>query len=112
MKQTNNPTASKIDSGALSKRMLLGGTIALVLISLLLFTVKNPDPAWPKYWKVRPLVIVPIAGAMGGLFYYLMGRYRNMGGWIKVIAFIVSIIGFVFALWIGTILGLDGTLWN
>lgn len=101
-----------IHGASLTTRMLQGASIAFVLISVFLFTVDNPNPAWPKYWMVRPLMIVPAAGAMGGLLFYLMDYVRAMGGWKKPVAYIISILGYVVALWMGTVVGLDGTLWN
>jgi hypothetical protein len=41
-----------------------------------------------------------------------MDHFRARGGWIKIVANIVSLLGFIIALWMGTVLGLDGTLWN
>jgi hypothetical protein len=61
---------------------------------------------------IRPLIIVPLAGATGGLFYHLMDNLHLQGGWKKVLALILSLIGYIFVLWIGTVLGLDGTWWN
>ncbi|MFY7840032.1 MAG: hypothetical protein ACOVP7_07130 [Lacibacter sp.] len=92
--------------------VLIGAGIALLLIVLLLSSVSNPDPAWPKYWQLRPLIVVPLAGATGGFFYYLMRPMRNKTGWQKIAAFIICLIVYVFGLWIGTVLGLDGTLWD
>lgn len=96
----------------IAKRMVVGAVIALVLISALLITVKNADPAWGKLWFLRPLIVVPLAGAMGGLFYHLMEGLRKRGGWATIIANIISVLIYVFILWIGTVLGLDGTLWD
>jgi H+/Cl- antiporter ClcA len=98
--------------GQLIKRMLIGAIIALVLISLFLYGVNNPKPEWGKFWMLRPLLIVPFAGAMGGLFYHLLEKFRNKGGWWKILAILASVIGYIIILWLGTILGLDGTLWD
>lgn len=99
-------------SNLIAKRMMLGAAIALVLISALLITVKNADPAWGRLWFLRPLIVVPLAGAMGGLFYHLMEGLRKRGGWNTIIANIIGVLVYVFILWVGTILGLDGTLWD
>jgi hypothetical protein len=93
-------------------RMVQGSAIALVLISLFLFGVDEPDPLWPKFWYIRPLVIVPIAGSMGGVFYYFMDHLRCLGGWQKWLAMVLSLIGYLISVWLGSVLGLDGTLWN
>lgn len=112
MTDKSNPTSQPLHSASLTKRMLQGAGIALVLISIFLLGADDADPAWPKLWMLRPLVVVPVAGAMGGLFYYLMDHLRYQGGWKKVLAIIISLIGYIFALWIGTVLGLDGTYWD
>ncbi|MRG45252.1 potassium transporter KefB [Chitinophaga sp. SYP-B3965] len=107
-----NSTTSPIHSASLSKCMLIGGGIALVLITALLLTVNNPSPNWPKYWMIRPLIIVPLAGATGGACYYFLDHLRYQGGWKKVLAYILSFLVYLIGLWMGTILGLDGTLWD
>ena len=92
--------------------MLIGGVLALILIILFLAGADYRDPAWPKFWMVRPLIIVPIAGAMGGAFSYFVEDLRSQGGWKTVLAILLSMIVYVIALWFGSVLGLDGTYWN
>lgn len=107
-----NAAAPTIHPAPLYKRMLQGAAIALVLIILFLASADEADPAWPKFWMIRPLIIVPIAGAMGGAFHFFLDDLRSQGGWRKTLAILLSIVGFLIALWMGTILGLDGTMWN
>jgi len=92
--------------------MLQGAAIALVLIAIFLAGVKNPDPEWGNYWMLKPLIVVPIVGAFGGLFYFFMSPLRQMNGWVKLAGILLSIVGYIIALWMGSILGLNGTLWN
>ncbi|GAB3902252.1 hypothetical protein GCM10028803_28490 [Larkinella knui] len=92
--------------------MLQGAGIAFLLIVVFLLGVKNPNPAWGKFWMIKPLLVVPIAGAAGGVFYYLMDHLRYQGGWKKIAALVLGLLGYLFVLWIGTVLGLNGTLWN
>lgn len=92
--------------------MLVGAGIALVLIIIFLSGVDQPKPEWPRYWMVKPLIVVPLAGAGGGFFYYLMAPFRNKGGWQKIAAIVVCFIVYIIGLWIGSVLGLNGTLWN
>jgi hypothetical protein len=112
MKQQNLFTAQRNSSTSIVKPMLLGAGVGLLLISTFLAGLNNPDPSWPEYWQLRPLIIVPLAGAMGGLFYYFMGGLRSRGGWDKAMAILISAVGFIVALWLGMVLGLDGTLWD
>ncbi|WP_420150491.1 potassium transporter KefB [Spirosoma sp.] len=93
-------------------RALVGASIAFVLISIFLLGVKNPDPNWPRFWMIRPLVIVPLAGAVGGICHYVLDYLRHQKRWNKLLITIASLIIYVIGLWIGTVLGLDGTLWD
>lgn len=112
MTQQNHSSKQSLHPASVDKRMLQGAGIAFVLISIFLLGVDEPDPDWPKLWMLRPLLIVPVSGALGGIFYYFMDHLRSQGGWIKVLAYLLSLLGYLVILWMGTILGLDGTLWN
>jgi len=93
------------------KPMLLGAGIALVLIIVFLSKVQT-SPTWPKFWMARPLIIVPLAGAAGGAVWALLRPMRQKGGWAKAGAIVLGLIIFIIGLWMGTVLGLDGTLWD
>lgn len=93
-------------------RILLGGGIALFLIILFLAGVDETDPAWPRYWMIKPLLIVPAAGAFGGFCYYWLNDRKPLTGWQKPAAMIAGLLIYLIGLWMGTVLGLDGTLWN
>lgn len=97
---------------SLLTRMLIGGGIALALIALFLSGINDPDPAWPEYWKVRPFLIVPLAGAGAGLCSFYLQYLLGTEGWRKGAVIALTIIGYLIALWLGFVLGLDGTLWN
>ncbi|RZK82305.1 MAG: potassium transporter KefB [Pedobacter sp.] len=110
MSQPNNlPT--QIHSAPLNRRMLIGGAIGLVIISLFLFETAG-KPEWGAFWKIRPFLIVPAAGAIGGLVYHYMDHLRIEGGWKRVLANVVSLIVFIIGIWMGIVLGLAGTLWD
>lgn len=111
MTHTENSAAHKRPV-SLTTRMLIGAGLALLLISIFLMGVNNADPSWGKYWMIRPLLVVPFAGAMGGLCnYFIMTKLTKMG-LNKVVAIILSVLVCVIGLWMGFILGLDGTLWD
>jgi hypothetical protein len=74
--------------------------------------VDNPKPEWGKLWQIRPLIITPLAGAMGGLFFYFMNYMSSRGSINKVLAVILSFVVFTIGLWLGVVLGLDGTMWD
>jgi hypothetical protein len=110
MSQTNL-TTKQVHAAPVGKRMLWGALIALVLISLFISGAET-DPSWSPYWRIRPLIVVPFAGAMGGVFYYFMDHLRYQGGWKMIAANVISLLVYIVALWMGTVLGLVGTLWN
>ncbi|MCH5600210.1 hypothetical protein [Niabella ginsengisoli] len=112
MTQNQSLSTTSFISAALGRRMLIGAVIAFILIALFVSSVDNPNPAWPRLWVLKPLIIVPIAGAMGGAFYHIMDHLRRQMGFNKFITLIISIIGSIIALWLGSVLGLNGTLWN
>jgi hypothetical protein len=112
MTHSNESLTQSIHRASMSKRMLQGALIALILIAVFLLTAGAPNPAWPKLWMLRPLIVVPLAGAGAGVFYYFMDHFRYQGGWKKILANVVCLIACIIALWLGTVLGLDGTWWD
>ena len=111
MTQKDNLT-SQPSQASVVKRMAIGAATGLVLISLFLFSAGQPNPEWGKFWMIRPLVIVPLAGAMGGLCNYFLVHFHSRAGINKTFAMMLSVIVFIIGLWLGTVLGLDGTYWN
>jgi hypothetical protein len=110
MTQKNNLTMQNIAPGPLKKQMLIGAGIALIPITLFLMGTGEPNPEWSKFWMLRPLIIVPIAGATGGACYYILVHHllKNQ----KVLAIILSVLIYFIGLWLGTVLGLAGTYWD
>lgn len=106
-----NTTENSQQAVSLAKPMLIGAGIGLLLISLFVFGVDNPNPEWPKLWRIKPLIVTPIAGAMGGAFFSFMDHQASRG-FNRTLAIIIGLFGFLVALWLGTVLGLDGTMWN
>lgn len=105
-------TTRSINTSLLIKRMLLGGAIALAVISLFVFG-GEANPAWPAFWRIRPLIITPLAGAAGGACYYFIDQHLlNQPGWKKGLAIVLSILVYFIGLWMGIVLGLDGTMWD
>lgn len=92
--------------------MVVGAGIGLLAISFLLIAGKaNPD--WGRFWMIRPLIMVPVAGALAGLCNYFIVQLLNRVGVNKMVAMILGLIVFLFLFWIGSIfLGLSGTLWD
>ncbi|HEX8278778.1 MAG TPA: hypothetical protein VF540_08785 [Segetibacter sp.] len=111
MTPSSNST-SQSDQATLIKRILAGAAIGFLLISLFLLSAGKPDPEWPSLWMIRPLIIVPLAGATGGLCNYFIVHFHKRAGLNKIVATILSAIVFIVGLWLGIVLGLDGTMWN
>ena len=111
MTPRNNTVVRPILTPLLFKRMLRGAGIGLVLISLLVLPVQGRTE-WGEYWKIRPLIVVPMAGAVGGFCYYLLDNISLERGWNPIWTNILSLLIFIFGMWIGTIAGLHGTMWN
>jgi hypothetical protein len=96
----------------MAKPVLIGAAIGLILISLFLISAGKPDHSWPMFWRLRPLIIVPLAGAMGGVFYYFMDYLGCQGKMNKTVGVVLSLIVFIIGLWLGGVLGLAGTYWH
>ncbi|WP_130734599.1 hypothetical protein [Flavobacterium sp. J27] len=94
------------------KFAIAGAIVALIIILLLIFSVPNPNPTWGKVWFVRPLVVTPFITSIGGALFYLINTKKTAFKFINLMLFLFSVFILLFFLWIGTILGLDGTLWN
>ena len=107
--ESQNQPIHRISAG---KCMLLGAGIGLLVILFFIVGAGEPDPGWSKLWWIRPLLVVPAAGALGGLFYYNLDPMRSKGGWRTILANILSLLVFLVVLWMGTVLGLAGTMWN
>jgi hypothetical protein len=91
--------------------MLIGAGIALLVISFFVFGVDQANSEWGKFWMIRPLIITPLAGAMGGAFYFFMD-YQSSRGFNKILAILLCIVVYLIGLWLGVVLGLDGTMWD
>ncbi|MGI8637789.1 MAG: hypothetical protein ACR2KZ_20505 [Segetibacter sp.] len=105
MTKQNLLTTQPIHRASARKRMFQGGAIALVLILLFLSSggwfSRETNPEWGKLWMIRPLIIVLVAGTLGGVFNYFTDHLRYQGGWNKIVAIILSLFGYIVALWFG-----------
>lgn len=112
MTQQNESQNQPIHTASVGKRMLVGAGIGFILIAFFLIGAGEPDPHWPTLWWMRPLLAVPAAGALGGLFYYNMDPLRSQGGWRTALSYGLSLLVYLLVLWLGTVLGLAGTMWD
>ncbi|MBD3581207.1 potassium transporter KefB [Flavobacterium selenitireducens] len=105
-------TSNQIEPRRFALFALAGAVVALGVISLFVFGADNPNPDWPANWKVKPLLLTPVAGAVGGAFFYFMTCVKAPSQALRILRSVVGILGFVVALWIGIVLGLNGTMWD
>ncbi|BFG70752.1 hypothetical protein KACHI17_16330 [Sediminibacterium sp. KACHI17] len=112
MTQQNDASFIQVDLVAAAKRMFIGAALAFALILSLLLSVDEPKPEWGSLWMLKPLLITPLAGAGGGAFFYYMTQIVKNNVWAKLVATVVGLVGYVIAIWLGSVLGLNGTLWD
>ncbi len=113
MTQRNSLDPQPFVTLSMVKRMLVGGGIALAAILVFVLGTPHPNPEWGKYWMIKPLIITPSAGAAGGvLFYFINNVVGYPDRWVKFLGLVLSCIFFIIALWMGLVLGLNGTMWN
>ena len=101
-----------IHPGSLPKRMIQGAIIGLVLIAAFLISAGQGKPEWGNWWMLKPLIMVPFAGAVGGAIYYYFDEVRAKGWWNRLVADIICFLIFIIGIWMGSVLGLNGTYWN
>lgn len=99
-------------AGSLPKRMLIGWLIGLAVISFFVFGADCVKPEWGEFWRIRPLIITPLATAVGGACFYFIDRFGSQHGWPKAIIYSISFTVFFVGMWMGTVIGLAGTMWN
>lgn len=110
---SNNLTSRPIDVASFIKCATVGTTVGLAVILFFVLQADSPRPEWGRLWMVRPLIVEPLAGAVGGGFAYLMHYYLGyQGGAKKILSIIITVIVCFVGLWMGIVIGLNGTMWN
>jgi hypothetical protein len=97
---------------SLGRSVVLGAGIGLAVVSFFLLMAGEPNPDWPKFWMIRPLIVIPLAGAGAGLVYYFIDPLHYSENRKKILALITCIVIYIVSLWMGTVLGLAGTMWH
>lgn len=111
MTQRKTSITASLNKGSVLKSMLIGAGLGLFII-LLFVTGAETQPHWPNLWKIRPLIVTTLAGAIGAGLGYAAIVILKREGLNSIIAIFISLIGFLFTLWLGIVLGLEGTLWD
>jgi hypothetical protein len=107
-----NESTPQTFPGSLAIRMLIGAAIGFLAISFFVFGVDEVKPEWGQFWRIRPLIVTPLAGALGGLCNYFILQFHTRAGINKPVAMIISALVFLIGLWMGIVAGLDGTMWD
>jgi len=112
MAQKNHAVAPAIFSEKLIIRMIIGTIVGLAVISFFIFRVPHPRPEWGEMWRVRPLIVTPLMGAMCGAGFHVVTCLFYQRGWQRVFGVVLAVLGCIVGMWMGIILGLHGTMWN
>jgi hypothetical protein len=112
MTQKNDLTVHAGHPVPLAKCMLIGAAVGLAAISLFVFGVDHPNPEWGTYWRVKPLLLTPAAGALCGFAFHIMECMHYHSGWNRAFTALLSVLICVVGLWMGIVLGLNGTMWD
>ncbi len=102
-----------IKSKSVTTAIVLGFGVAFILVSALILSVNAPNPVWGKNWFVKPILLTPVIAAPGGGVFYLISRISFENQLLfKLLKALLCLLAYIFFLWIGTIIGFNGTLWN
>lgn len=86
------------------KDLILPSSLGASLpLALLLFVILNKEDVFES-WMAYPLTIIPLGGAAGGAFFYLMGFHWFPEGKNKLFAVIFSTILYFVGLWISAVM--------
>lgn len=100
-------------SSLLLKRVLIGAGVALFLITIFIMpSILHPKPEWSNLWMLRPLLVVPVAGGLAAAIIHILLGWQAKNNWPKFGVYLLCLLGYIIALWMGTVAGLDGTLWD
>lgn len=79
----------------LKNHALKGMGIAVVLLVLAFAFLGRPNTGSNR-WMVLPSILVPLAGAFGGMVFYVTDPLRLKGGWRRTVADILSYMLYLF----------------
>lgn len=91
------------------KSLLLPSFLGALIPSALLIFLIIANSARYEPWMILPLLIILSGGALGGIFFYLMGFHWFPKGNQKLIALIFSCLIYVFIIWIFSVLAFNIT---
>lgn len=104
-------TNERRDKQSLTRAVMTGGIVGLAIISVFVFTAETKQE-WGTLWRIKPLVITPLVTALGGGAFYTTLSFFSANRWSKTLGMTIGVLAFTVALWLGVVLGLNGTLWD
>ncbi|HEY9117694.1 MAG TPA: hypothetical protein VIN11_07695 [Roseivirga sp.] len=107
-----NRTVTPPSIDTLKKRSLMGGLIGLMVTVLFIYSANDANPLWPSLWFVKPVILTPLLTTLGGAFFYYIESIFFTNAWNRPLALIIGFIAFIVSLWLGMVLGFNGTYWN
>lgn len=111
MTTENNINKQQVHPVPLSTRVLQGAGIAAILVVLFLSFGGEPNSLYLQgsiRWMILPLIMVPIAGALGGVVFFVLDHMRYEGGAMKALANLISFLIYLFLLLMSFVLGMNG----
>ena len=101
-----------ISRKSLLRHLISGWAIGISITTLIILSADEHKPEWGNWWMLKPLLITPLAAAAGMLAFYLKRFFRRNSNITRIGVFLTSLLLFLLGLWMGIVLGFDGTLWN
>ena len=81
---------------------------AIAPFSILLFIILTKEEIF-ETWMLIPLILIPLGGVFGGIFFYLMGFIWFPNGRKKLISIIFSTILYFVAIWLSGVIAFNFT---
>lgn len=94
-----------LDVKTLGLPALLGASAPFSLLLFIILTKAGPFESW----MLAPLILIPMGGAVGGVFFYLMGFLWFTHGKQKLVAIIFSTILYFVAIWMSAAIAFNFT---
>ena len=94
-----------LDIKSLGLPALLGASAPFSLLLFIILTKAGPFESW----MLAPLFLIPMGGAVGGVFFFLMGFHWFPQGTQKLIAIIFSTILYFVVIWLSAVIAFNFT---
>jgi len=87
-----------------AKSAFIGGILALCLLAIDFFLLRDPNSGEFR-WTVLPYLSVTLAGAAGGILYFLLNRINFKNIQAAILANFFSVLLYIFLVLIGYAIG-------